>query len=266
MTPLVDSHCHLDYRDFADDLDGVLTRARTAGVGAIVTIATMLSRASASLALAETHADVFCAVGVHPHHAAEKPDVSAAELVRLAKHPKVVAIGECGLDYHYDRSPRVAQAANFRAHIAAARDTGLPVIVHTRDADAETTAVLADEMGKGAFSGVIHCFSSSRELARAAVDLGLYLGIGGILTFRRSEGLRAIVADIPLERLLVETDAPYLAPVPRRGKRNEPAFVTYTARGLAEVKGVLPEVVAETTTANFRRLFSKARITEPERA
>lgn len=266
MSLLVDSHCHLADPDFADDLATVLARAREAGVGAMLSIATTLARAPAAVALAEAEAGVFCAVGVHPHHAAEEPDVTVADLVRLADHPRVVAIGEAGLDFHYDFSPREVQERSFRVHIAAARASGLPLIVHTREADAETLAVLAEEMGKGAFAGVIHCFSSSRALAEGAVGLGFHVGVGGILTFKRSEEVRTIVADLPLERLLVETDAPYLAPVPMRGRRNEPAFVVHTARALAALKGLGFEALAAATTANFARLFAKARLPAAEAA
>ncbi len=256
---LVDSHCHLDFPDFEDDLDGVLARARTAGVGWMLTIGTKVSRFDGVLAIADSRDNVFCSVGIHPHEAAREPEVTAEHLVRMAvRHPKIVAFGETGLDFFYDHSPRDIQAQVFRTHIAAAREAGLPIIVHTRDADSETIAILRDEQQKGAFTGVIHCFSSGRGMAEAAIDMGMYVSLSGIVTFKRADELRAIVRDLPLDRLLVETDAPYLAPVPKRGKPNEPAFTAYTAACVAEVKGVTAEELAEQTTTNFFTLFSKA--------
>ncbi len=254
---LVDSHCHLDFPDLADDRAGVLARAAAAGVARMVTISTRVRRFDQVRAIAEAHEEVFCSVGTHPHHAAEEPDVTADELVRLAEHPKCVAIGEAGLDYFYDRSPREAQAAGFRTHIAAARATGLPLVIHARDADADVAAILEDETGKGAFPFILHCFSSGRALAEAGIRLGGYVSFSGILTFKRSDELRAIARDVPRERLLIETDAPYLAPVPHRGKRNEPAFVAHTATVLAETIGVTEQEIARVTTDNFFRLFSK---------
>jgi len=254
---LVDSHCHLDFPDLADDRAGVLARAAEAGVARMVTISTRVRRFDQVRAIAEAHEEVFCSVGTHPHHAAEEPDVTADELVRLAEHPKCVAIGEAGLDYFYDRSPREAQAAGFRTHIAAARATGLPLVIHARDADADVAAILEDETGKGAFPFILHCFSSGRALAEAGIRLGGYVSFSGILTFKRSDELRAIARDVPRERLLIETDAPYLAPVPHRGKRNEPAFVAHTATVLAETIGVTEQEIARVTTDNFFRLFSK---------
>src|SRR5690606_5253799 len=254
---LVDSHCHLDFPDLADDRAGVLARAAAAGVARMVTISTRVRRFDQVRAIAEAHEEVFCSVGTHPHHAAEEPDVTADELVRLAEHPKCVAIGEAGLDYFYDRSPREAQAAGFRTHIAAARVTGLPLVIHARDADADVAAILEDETGKGAFPFILHCFSSGRALAEAGIRLGGYVSFSGILTFKRSDELRAIARDVPRERLLIETDAPYLAPVPHRGKRNEPAFVAHTATVLAETIGVTEQEIARVTTDNFFRLFSK---------
>jgi len=261
---LVDSHCHLDFPDFAPDLDGVMARARDAGVGAMVTICTRLSRFDEIRAIAEARENVWCSVGVHPHEAAEEGVSEPSRLLELARHPRVVGFGETGLDYYYEHSPREAQRRSFRAHIAAARETGLPLIVHTRDADDDTVAVLAEEHAKGPFTGLIHCFSSSRELAEKALKIGFYISISGIVTFKKAEALRETVRAVPLERLLVETDAPYLAPVPHRGKRNEPAYVARTAACVAEIKGVSPEALARATTDNFFRLFAKA--TRPESA
>jgi TatD DNase family protein len=256
---LVDSHCHLDFPDFADELDDVVQRARDGGVGLFLTINTHLSRFERVLAVAERFPDVYCTVGTHPHEAGSEPLAEIGKLVELANHPKVVGFGETGLDYYYDKSPREQQRASFRAHIAAARQTGLPVIVHTRDADDDTIAILAEEMGKGAFTGLIHCFSSGPELAAKAVEMGLYISISGIVTFKKAEALQETVKGVPLDRLLVETDCPYLAPIPFRGKRNEPAYVAHTAAKLAELKGVAPEELAQATTGNFMRLFNKVR-------
>ena len=255
---LVDSHCHLDFPDFGPDLDGTVTRAREAGVGLMLTIGTKLSQFPGVRAVAERYPDVWCSVGIHPHEAAVE-EGDTARLVELANHPKVVGFGETGLDFFYEHSPRDAQERGFRAHIAAARQAGLPLIVHTRDADAETGAILAEEMAQGPFTGLLHCFSSGPELAEKAVELGFYISLSGIVTFKKAEELRATVAAVPLDRILVETDAPYLAPVPMRGKRNEPAFVAYTAAKLAEIKGVSSETLAAATTANFLRLFRKVR-------
>lgn len=257
--PLVDSHCHLDYlaRD-GGDLVGVLSRARGAGVGTMLTIGTKLREFDIVRSIAEANADVVCSVGIHPHEAGnEATDV--ARLVALASHPKVVGIGETGLDYFYDKSPRPQQQQNFRTHLVAARETGLPVIVHTRDADDDTAMLLTEAAGQGPLRGVLHCFTSSLKLARHALDLGLYISISGIVTFRNAEDLRATVREIPLDRLLVETDSPFLAPVPVRGKSCEPAFVVHTAAKLAELKGISPEALAEATTANFFTLFDRAR-------
>ena len=259
---LVDSHCHLDFETFDSDRDDVFARARDAGVGAMVTICTRLSRFDEVLALAAPRSNVFCSVGIHPHQVAEEERATVERLVDLARHPKVVGIGETGLDYFYDHSPRDDQKTSFRAHIHAARETGLPLIVHTRDADDDTTAMLGEEAGQGAFPGVLHCFSSGRALAEAALELGFYISLSGIVTFRNAEDLRAIARDVPLDRLLVETDSPFLAPVPLRGKRNEPAFVVHTAKAVAAIKGVTPEALAEATTANFRRLFAKAQLAD----
>jgi TatD DNase family protein len=256
---LVDSHCHLDFPEFAADFDGVMARARDAGVATMVTICTRLSRFAETRAIAEARDNVWCSVGVHPHEAAEEGVDDAARLVELARHDKVVGFGETGLDYYYEHSPRDAQQRSFRAHIAAARQAGLPLIVHTRDADADTAAILAEEYRDGPFSGLIHCFSSTRELAEKMLEIGFYISISGIVTFKAAEALRDTVRALPLDRLLVETDAPYLAPVPYRGKRNEPAFVAGTAARVAELKGMSVEQVAEATTENFFRLFRKAR-------
>jgi TatD DNase family protein len=254
---LVDSHCHLDFPDYAGTVDEVVARARAAGVGVCVSIGTELSRFPGVKAVAEQFPDVWCSVGVHPHEAKKELLEDAAALIAEAAHPKVVAIGETGLDYYYEHSPRAPQQENFRSHIAAARTTGLPVIVHTRDADNDTIAILRDEMKKGAFTGLIHCFTGTQKLADAALELGLYISVSGIATFKNSTALRDVIKSVPLERLLVETDAPYLAPVPHRGKTNEPAFVVHTAAMLAELKGVTPDELAAATTENFFRLFSK---------
>ena len=255
---LIDSHCHLDFDDLAADEAGVLARARTAGVGGMLTIGTRLDRFDKVRAIAERHANVWCSVGVHPHEAQEEGQRTPARLVEATRHPKVVGIGETGLDFFYEHSPRAEQAESFRTHIAAARETGLPVIVHTRDADAETAEILEQEYASGAFTGLIHCFSSGPEVARRALALGFYISISGIVTFKAAEALRSIVRDLPLDRLLVETDAPYLAPVPRRGKTNEPAYVAHTAAKVAELKGVGLAELEAATTDNFFRLFAKA--------
>jgi TatD DNase family protein len=254
---LIDSHCHLDFPDFASELDAVVTRARAAGIGRMVTISTRVARQGDLLAIAERFPDVYCSVGTHPHYAHEEPDVTAADLVAHARSPKVVAIGEAGLDYHYDNSPRAAQERGFRSHIAAARDTGLPLVIHSREADDDTARILEEETGKGAFPAVLHCFTGGRELARRAVALGHFVSFTGILTFKNSAALREIAAELPADRVLVETDAPYLAPGKFRGKRNEPAYVVETAKVLAEARGVSFDTIAQQTTANFFRLFSK---------
>ena len=254
---LVDSHCHLDFPDFAPELDAVVARAAAAGIGHMVTISTRVRRHPDVLAIAERFDTVSCSVGTHPHHAHEELDLGVADLVAIARHPKVVAIGEAGLDYHYDFSPREAQEQGFRTHIAAARETGLPLVIHTREADAVTAQILEEEMGKGAFPAALHCFTGGRDLAQRAVELGLYVSFSGVLTFKKSEELREIAAELPIDRLLVETDAPYLAPGKWRGKRNEPSYVTETARVLAEARGVDPAEMARRTTDNFFRLFSK---------
>ena len=256
---LVDSHCHLDFADFGAERESVIARARRAGIGGMLTICTKISEFAGVRTLAESHDDIWCSVGIHPHEAASEPATDAATLASLADHPKVVGIGECGLDFYYDHSPRDRQAEVFRAHAAAARATGLPLIVHTRNADDETAAILAESCREAPTTGVIHCFSSGPQLAEKALDLGFYLSFSGIVTFKKAEELRAVACSVPLDRMLVETDAPYLAPMPHRGKRNEPAFVVHTAALLAQLRGLAPDDVARLTTDNFFRLFAKAR-------
>ncbi|HEY2186175.1 MAG TPA: TatD family hydrolase [Xanthobacteraceae bacterium] len=253
----IDSHCHLDFPDFAGELDAVVARAQATGVARMVTISTRIKRHGSVLAVAARFSDVYCSVGTHPHYAHEELDIGVEELIAHTRHPKVVAIGEAGLDYHYDFSPRHAQEQGFRTHIAAARATGLPLVIHSREADADTLAVLTQEIGKGAFPAVLHCYTGGPELARRAVELGLYISFTGILTFNKSEDLRAIAKSLPADRILIETDAPYLAPAPYRGKRNEPAYVVETARMLAQTRGVSLDEVARQTSENFFRLFSK---------
>ena len=259
MSLLVDSHCHLDFPDLSEDLDGVVARAKAAGVSTMVTICTRVDRFAGILEIAERFDNVFCSVGLHPHDAAEEPDLSTARLVQLAAHAKVVGIGETGLDFHYDHSPRAQQAELFRRHIAAARQTGLPLIVHSRAADDEMIGILQDETAQGPFPGVLHCFSSGPQLARAALALGFYISFSGIVTFNKADEVREVAAETPLDRLLVETDAPYLAPVPHRGKTNEPAFVADTAAKLAALRGLGSDEIAALTSENFFRLFAKAR-------
>jgi len=254
---LVDSHCHLDFPDFAEELDDVVARAAAAGVGTLVAISTRVRCLDGVRAIAEKFDNVYCSVGTHPHNAHEELDVTAEELAQLAEHSKVVAIGEAGLDYHYDNSPREAQAKGLRTHIAAARMTGLPLVIHAREADADLAAILRDEAEKGAFPAVLHCFSSGRALAETGIALGHYVSFSGILTFKNAEEIRDIARGLPADRLLLETDAPYLAPPPHRGKRNEPAFIVKTAAVLAETCGVNLERIAAETTENFFRLFAK---------
>jgi TatD DNase family protein len=254
---LVDSHCHLDFPDFADELDAVVARAEAVGIGRIVTISTRVREHDRLLAIAERFPRVYCSVGTHPHHAHEELDVTVADLVRRTHHAKVVALGEAGLDYHYDFSPRDAQEQGFRNHIAAARETGLPLVIHSRSADDDMRRILEQETGKGAFAAVLHCFTGTRALALAAIDLGLYVSFTGILTFKKSDDLREIAAALPHDRVLVETDAPYLAPGRYRGKRNEPAYVVETAKVLAEVWGLDHDTTWHLTTDNFFRLFNK---------
>jgi TatD DNase family protein len=259
---LIDSHCHLDFPDFADELDGVVARARNAGLARMVTISTRVQRQADLLAITERFPDVFCSIGTHPHYAHEELDVTTADLVaRANNNPKIVAIGEAGLDYHYDNSPRDAQERGFRNHIAAARETRLPLVIHSRDADDDMARILEEETGKGAFPAVLHCFTGGADLARRAIALGHFVSFTGILTFKNSAALREIAAALPADRILVETDAPYLAPGKFRGKRNEPAYVVETAKVLAETRGVPFDAIARQTTENFFRLFAK--VTRP---
>jgi TatD DNase family protein len=251
---LVDSHCHLDFADEAER-PAIVARAKQAGVKTLVTICTKLDEFPTVRAIAEADPDVWCSVGVHPHEAATEPATTVETLVGFARHPKVVGIGETGLDFYYEHSPRQRQRDIFRVHIAAARELGIPLIVHTRDADPETIAILEDERPP---AGVIHCFSTGRALAERAVELGFYISLSGIVTFKTAQELRDIVRDLPLDRLLIETDAPYLAPVPLRGKKNEPSFITHTAALVAQLKGITPEELGKATTENFFKLFTKA--------
>lgn len=254
---LVDSHCHLDFPDFAEDMEGVIARARAVGVAKMVTISTRVRRFDAIRAIAEAHDEIFCSVGTHCHNAGEEADIGLDDLLRLAAHPKCVAIGEAGLDYHYDLAPRDLQEKGFRIHIAAARETGLPLVIHSREADDDMARILEEETEEGAFPHLLHCFSSGADLARRSLALGGYVSFSGILTFKKAEEVRAVAEEVPLDRLLLETDAPYLAPLPHRGKRCEPAHVAETAKVLAAVKGVSVEEIALITTSNFHRLFSK---------
>lgn len=256
---LVDHHCHLDFPDFAAELDDVVARARGAGVGTLVTISTRIREFDKVRAVAERFDNVYCSVGTHPHNAHEELDIPLERIVELSRHPKVVAIGEAGLDYYYKHSTPEAQSEGFRRHIAAARETGLPLEIHTRDADDDTIAILEDEHAKGAFPAVLHCFTGGRKLAMRALELGLYVSFSGVVTFKKSEALREIARDVPLDRILVETDAPFLAPGPFRGKRNEPAYVVRTAAAVAAIKGVSNEEIARATTDNFFRLYTKAK-------
>jgi TatD DNase family protein len=254
---LVDSHCHLDFPDFAEDLDGIVARAAAAGVGRLVTISTRVRRLGELLAIAERYENVYCSVGTHPHNADEEDGISADELIALTKHPKVVALGEAGLDNFYDNGSPEAQERGFRAHIAAARATGLPLVIHTREADARCGEILEEEVAKGPFQAVLHCYTGGRELAMKAIGLGLHISFTGILTFKKSQSLRDLAAELPADRIMVETDAPYLAPGKFRGKRNEPAYVVETAKVLAETRGVTFDELARQTTETFFRLFSK---------
>lgn len=255
---LVDSHCHLDFPEFAGQIDAVVARARQAGVRLMVTIATRPDKFDAAIAIAEQFDEVYCAIGVHPHEVENFPDCTAELLIARARHPKVVAIGETGLDYHYDHSPRELQAHSFVEHIKAARTTGLPLVVHTRAADADSFTILEREMRKGRYTGLIHCFSSDRQFAEKAVSLGLYISISGIVTFKNADPIREAARHVPLDRLLVETDAPYLAPMPLRGRCNEPAFVAHTARHVADCLGMTAEAFIAATGENFLRLFTRA--------
>jgi TatD DNase family protein len=253
---LVDSHCHLDYKPLSEDLEVTMGRAREAGVGAVLTIGTSISGSERLPGLVEQHENIWCTAGIHPHEAA-KDGAGVSELARLARHPKVIGLGETGLDYYYDNSPREAQLEAFRAHVRIAAETGLPLVVHTRDAEPDTAAVLKEAAGNGV-TGVLHCFSSSRQLADTGLELGFYISISGIVTFKNAEELRQTVRAIPLDRLLVETDAPYLAPAPHRGRPNEPALLVHTARRVAELKELELPALARATTDNFFRLFAKA--------
>ncbi|MFT0892642.1 TatD family hydrolase [Pseudochelatococcus sp. G4_1912] len=252
---LVDTHCHLDY--FTDELEGTLARAAAAGVGQIVTISTRVREAATYRAIAETHRGVYFSIGTHPMQAKDEPDVTLEEIVAHSAHPRCVAIGEAGLDYFYERESMAVQREVFVRHIAAARVTGLPLVIHARSADDDMIEILTEEMAKGRFTAVLHCFSSGPKLAEIGVALGLYVSFSGIITFKKSEEIRDIAKSVPLDRLLVETDAPYLAPLPYRGKRNEPAYVAHTAKVLAEVRGMSELALAQLTTDNFRRLFNK---------
>ena len=254
-----DSHCHLNYKGLGEQQDEVLARARARGVSAMLNIATRESEWDAVLGTAEREPDVWATVGIHPHEADRHPDIGTARLIERAAHPRVVGIGESGLDYYYDHSDRDRQRASFRAHIAAARETGLPIVVHTRDAEEDTAAILREEMGKGAYPGVIHCFTASGGFADIALELGLYISISGIVTFKNAKDLQQTAARLPIERLLIETDAPFLAPVPHRGKTGEPAFVADTAQFLADLRGEDIATLAEATAANFHTLFAKTR-------
>lgn len=254
----VDSHCHLNYAGVAEMQGAVLARARAAGVSAMLNISTRESEWDAVIATAEREPDVWATIGIHPHEADQHPDVGTARLVKAAAHPRVVGIGESGLDFHYDHSDRDRQRASFRAHIAASRETGLPIVVHTRDADDDSAAILRDEMARGRFTGVIHCFTASSAFAEVALDLGMYISISGIVTFNTAKALQTIAASLPSDRLLIETDAPFLAPVPHRGKPCEPAFVADTAHFLANLRGEPVAALAAQTRENFHALFAKS--------
>ena len=254
----IDSHCHLNYEGLAEDQSAVLERARAAGVSAMLNISTRASEWDDVLGVAERESDVWASIGIHPHEADLHPDVETRTLVDRARHPRVAGIGESGLDYYYDRSDRDRQRASFRSHIAAAREAQVPIIIHTREAEADTALILGEEMGKGRFTGVLHCFTGTLDLARTGLELGLYVSISGIVTFKNARELQETARAIPLDRLLIETDAPFLAPVPHRGRTCEPAFVADTARFLAELRGESLETLAAATSANFRTLFNKA--------
>jgi len=256
---LIDSHCHLDFPELAADRDGVLARARAAGIDGMVTISTHVEKFATYAAIAEAHPEVWCSVGTHPHHADEELHIFAEDLVRLSAHPRCVAIGEAGLDYFYDNAPKAAQETGLRRHIAAARQTGLPLVIHSRAADEHMSAILREESGQGAFPFVLHCFTGGVVLARTALELGGYISFSGIITFKNAEAIRETAGFVPADRYLVETDAPYLAPIPHRGATNEPSYVAHTAAKVAEVRGVSLEQVGAETTANFFKLFSKAK-------
>jgi TatD DNase family protein len=255
---LIDSHCHLEYKGLVEDQAGVLARARDAGVGGFLSISTRQREWDQVIATAERESDVWASVGIHPHEADGHADLGEAALLAATEHPRVIAIGETGLDYYYDHSDRETQKALFRRHISVCRATGLPLIVHTRDAEEDTAAIIAEEMAIGAFPALIHCFTASADFARKMIELGLTISLSGIVTFKNAKDLQVIAAELPEDRLLVETDAPFLAPVPNRGKVCEPAFVADTARFVAGLRSVSPEALAESTTSNFRHLFAKA--------
>jgi TatD DNase family protein len=254
---LVDHHCHIDRPEFADDLDGVVARAQAAGVGLMVNISTRVGKFDHLISVVDRFDTVYGTVGTHPHYAHEELDVTALDLAHYAEHPKIVGIGEAGLDFFYKHSTPEAQAQGFRTHIAAARLTGLPLEIHTRDADADTIQILEEEQEKGAFSAVLHCFTGGSELARRAVELGLYVSFSGVVSFKKNDALRAIANAVPLDRVLIETDAPYLAPEPYRGKQNEPSYVVHTAKALADARGIAFEDFARATTENFFKLYRK---------
>ncbi|HYN00516.1 MAG TPA: TatD family hydrolase [Aestuariivirgaceae bacterium] len=260
MIRAIDSHCHLDFKEFAADLPGVIARANGAGVGLMVTISTRVRKFAQTLAIAETYPGIYCSVGTHPHNAADETDVTMDELVSLAQHAKVVALGEAGLDYHYMHSPPATQAKSFRLHIEAARRTGLPLIIHSRDAEDDTASIIEEEMARGKFRALLHCYSSRRSLAERGLAVGAYISFSGILTFKNAEEIRSVAQSAPLDRILVETDAPYLAPVPHRGKINEPAFVMHTLQKLAEIRQTALDKVAFATNDNFFRLFGKVQV------
>lgn len=259
---IVDSHCHLDYPPLCDDLDGVLARADEAGVKLMVTISTRVREFEKLQKIVEAYDNVYCTVGTHPHNAHEELDLSVEDLIKIAEHPKVVGIGEAGLDYHYDNSPREAQEQGFRMHIWAARETGLPLVIHSREAENDTIKILEEEMEKGEFKPLLHCFSSQPYLAERGIALGAYVSFSGIVTFKSATGIHEAAQQVQMDRILVETDAPYLAPVPHRGKKNEPAFTRHTLERVAELKNVSPEEMAKQSSQNFFKLFSKIAIPE----
>ena len=259
MSMLVDSHCHLDFDVFNGDRTDTVRRAKDAGIGTMLTICTHVTRFEKILSIAQSDPDIWCSVGIHPHQAEEEPRVSVGDLVSRAKDPNVVGIGETGLDYYYENSPHDIQLESFRTHIAAARETNLPLIVHSRDADRDMAEILEAEMEKGAYTGVLHCFSSGLDLAKRALDIGFYISLSGIVTFKNAEALRNIVEKLPLNRILVETDAPFLAPIPNRGQRNEPSFVVHTAAQVAELKNIEIDALSMASTDNFFKLFNKAK-------
>jgi TatD DNase family protein len=256
---LIDSHCHLDFPELAADRAGVLARAKAAGVDGMVTISTRVKRFEEIKAIAEAHPEVWCSVGTHPHHADEELDIFAEDLIRVAEHPRCVAIGEAGLDYFYDNAPKDAQETGLLRHIEASRTTGLPLVIHSRSADVHMGGILAAAVGQGAFPFVLHCFTGGIDLARTALELGGYISFSGIVTFKNAEEIREVAKFVPADRYLVETDAPYLAPIPHRGATNEPSYVAHTAAKVAEVRGIAIEQLGEETTSNFYRLFSKAK-------